>query len=930
MRWFSHLGLRARLSLLVLLTLIPAVGLTVHNAAEQRGLAVEGANKESLQQIRAASSDYDQLIDGTRQLLGGLAQLPAVTQEDPVACQRLLANLLKGFPYYTGLVAATAHGDVFCSAVPLSAPLNISDRSYFQRVLQTHDFSVGDYALGRITGKALLLLGYPVLDADNQVRAVVGAGLDLSWLSRLASQTELPQDSVFIVTDRDGTILARYPEPDQWVGKPWPMAGLAQSVLRQQPEGTAEAISQDGIPRLYAFARLGETGEAGQLYVAAGIPREAALADAEKMLARNLVALGVVALLAIGVGLLGGELLVLRPMRTLIAATKDVGKGDLSVRTNLGHGREELSQLARAFDDMADALESREQERQRLQQDLEEQREHYRALVENSADAISLVVGTTRVFVNRAFLAIHGLDDRSQVEGHPLDKYVLPEDRPLVRERAAARQRGEPVPKLNEYRIRRPDGEVRVVETSAVAVTYKGQPAALSVARDITARKQAEEELVHLATHDPLTDLLNRRRLQEELDRQVALAARYGRPGALLFLDLDNFKYLNDTLGHQTGDETLRDLAGVIRSCLRETDTLARLGGDEFIVLAPETDAMGAEAIAHRILDAVGAYATRVGDRSIPLSVSIGITLFPQPGRQSQELLIQADLALRQAKEKGRNRVEFYSRGDDRQLRQLGLEHRLREALVHDQFVLFYQPIVELGTGQVAQYELLLRLRNGGGRMLSPAAFLSSAERFGLTGQIDRWVIGQAINFLVHRQQNETGPCLAVNLSARSLGDPELLRTVEAELVSSGVNPAHLVFEITETAAIANMERARRFITHLKALGCRFSLDDFGTAFSSLYNLKHLPVDFVKIDGNFIKGLTHDATDQHLVTAIVGLAEMLGKKTIAEGVEDELTLHAVRSYHIDYAQGFCLGRPRRVVHGSRLGSPRVLTVGSAS
>jgi len=442
MRWFSHLGLRARLSLLVLLTVIPAAGLTVHNTAEQRRLAVEGANKESLRQIRAASSDYDQLIDGTRQLLGGLAQLPAVTQEDPVACQRLFANLLKGFPYYTGLVAATADGGVFCSAVPLSAPLNVADRSYFQRVLHTHDFSVGDYALGRISGKALLLLGYPVVDADNRVRAVVSAGLDLSWLSRLASQTELPQDSVFIVTDREGTILARHPEPDQWVGKPWPMADLAQSVLRQQQEDTAEATSQDGVARLYAFARLGDTGEAGQLYVAAGIPREAALADAEKMLAWNLAALGVVALLAMGVGLMGGELLVLRPMRILIAATKDVGKGDLSVRTNLGHGREELCQLARAFDDMADALESREQERERLQQDLEEQRERFRALVENSADAISLVVGTARVYVNPAFLAIYGLDDRSQAEGHPLDQYVLPEDRPPVRERAAARQRG--------------------------------------------------------------------------------------------------------------------------------------------------------------------------------------------------------------------------------------------------------------------------------------------------------------------------------------------------------------------------------------------------------------------------------------------------------------------------------------------------------
>ncbi len=248
MGWLSRLGLRSRLSLLVLLTLIPAVGLAVHNAEEQRRLAVEAATKESLQQIRAASLDYDQLIDGSRQFLGGLAQIPAVMRQDPDECQLLLANLLNAFPYYTGLLATTLDGDVFCSALPLSAPVNLADRSYFQQALQTHEFSVGDYTLGRISGKAILPLGYPVLDPDNRVRGTVGAGLDLSWLSRIAAQTELPDGSVFILTDREGTVLARHPDPDEWVGKPWPVAELARSALRQQREATAEAVGHDGLP----------------------------------------------------------------------------------------------------------------------------------------------------------------------------------------------------------------------------------------------------------------------------------------------------------------------------------------------------------------------------------------------------------------------------------------------------------------------------------------------------------------------------------------------------------------------------------------------------------------------------------------------------------------------------------------------------------
>ena len=440
--------------------------------------------------------------------------------------------------------------------------------------------------------------------------------------------------------------------------------------------------------------------------------------------------------------------------------------------------------------------------------------------------------------------------------------------------------------------------------------------------RDITDRKRFEQKLQQLADHDALTGLINRRRFEEELARGVALAKRHGGGLAALVLDVDNFKYVNDTLGHKAGDELIQSVAGLLRRRLRETDVLARLGGDEFALLLGQIDAEGAALVADSILEAVRSHVVILGGQRVSMTVSLGVALLGRPGdadesaMTGEQLMIDADLAMYEAKVDGRNRMSVFTAARARDARlqaRFTWVDRIRDALEHDGFVLHTQPILDLATGVVSQHELLLRMRGDDGALIPPAAFLPSAERHDLVQAIDRWVVRAAIGLIADHERAGRELRLEVNLSAKSIGDRELTTLIERELLRTPIDPASLIFEVTETAAIANMDAAREFADTLAELGCRFALDDFGTGFGSFYYLKHLRVTYLKIDGEFIKGLAGNETDQLMVQAMVKIAQGLGKATIAEFVGDAPTQQLLREYGVDYAQGYHVGRPADVV-----------------
>jgi diguanylate cyclase (GGDEF)-like protein len=417
---------------------------------------------------------------------------------------------------------------------------------------------------------------------------------------------------------------------------------------------------------------------------------------------------------------------------------------------------------------------------------------------------------------------------------------------------------------------------------------------------------EAVRKLSYQARHDALTGLPNRRSLEEELYRLIARSRR-GREGALLFLDLDNFKLVNDTLGHSAGDKLLVAVSQLLAQQLRSGDVLARLGGDEFAVLLEGMSMAQAQAVAERLRATVEGFRFTLEGRSFELGLSVGLVAID--GRQDAHVLLaQADIAMYAAKERGRNRVVSYQDTDDyvaRLSEANAWASRIKDALRDDRFVLHFQPVVYLGNMQVTHYETLIRMVDQQGALIPPGAFIPAAERFGLMPQIDRWIVQQTIRTL----QAHPTITLFMNLSGRSLLDEALVDFIAAELRERGVEPARLGFEITETAAVQDFAHADRWIRQIKALGCHFVLDDFGVGFTSFAYLRHLPIDQVKIDGSFIQTIDRDAHNRAIVRAIHTLALELGKATVAEFVERPAVLEVLREIGITYAQGYYLGRP---------------------
>jgi signal transduction histidine kinase len=361
--------LRVRLMLLVLLATAPALGLTLYTYVEERRAATALGEESALRLARLASDNQERLIDGTRHLLIALAQLPQVRPDKVTECGALFARLLQRYPLYSNLGAIAPDGMIYCSGLPMSGPVFAGDRSFFRRALETRDFALGDYQIGRITGKATVNFGYPVVDEAGRVPAVLFAALDLAWLAQYAAQAKLPQGAELSVIDGNGTVLVRYPDSGAWIGKSVPDAPIVKAILERQGEGTTRAVGVDGVPRLFAFTHLGNSNAGGMAYVSVGIPTAIAFAEADRTLTRNLTVLAMVAVLVAAAAWIGAELFILRPVNALVAATRRLSGGDLRARTGLPRGPGELNQLARAFDEMAESLEQAE-ERRRLEEEL--------------------------------------------------------------------------------------------------------------------------------------------------------------------------------------------------------------------------------------------------------------------------------------------------------------------------------------------------------------------------------------------------------------------------------------------------------------------------------------------------------------------------------------------------------------------------------
>jgi diguanylate cyclase (GGDEF)-like protein/PAS domain S-box-containing protein len=553
-------------------------------------------------------------------------------------------------------------------------------------------------------------------------------------------------------------------------------------------------------------------------------------------------------------------------------------------------------------------------ERKQADQALREAEGRYRGLFENALEGVFRTTPDGEYLdANPALAAIYGYDSPASLMASIRDigtqLYVDPRRREefmrVMREHGAVQ--------VFESQIYRRDGQIIWIAESARAVRDADGQVLLyeGMVEDITERKTYERRLEWQATHDALTGLANRSLLQDRLELAIRRAAEEVTQVAVIFVDLDRFKLINDTLGHQVGDELLQIIARRLQLCVRGADTIARQGGDEFVLVTSGAPGKYPAGRTLELITQAVAEPCTVGGREYQLTCSIGVALYPQDGRDAETLLKHADSALYRAKDNGRNNIQFFTRELTARLAQrLELEGRLRRALEREQFELYFQPRVDLGSGRIVGAEALLRWHCPEQGLILPGHFVPLAEETGLIVPLGSWVLRAACQQLRAWLDAGLDPgIVSVNISAEQFRSGDLPATVAAILAATGVAAGHLELEITESAVMHDAPRLLEMLNELKWLGLRISIDDFGTGYSSLAYLRRFPVDHLKIDRSFVSDLAHSAGDSTIVRSIVALGHSLGLRVVAEGVESAEQLELLQQIHCDEVQGFHLGRP---------------------
>jgi PAS domain S-box-containing protein len=529
-RFFA--SIRVRLILLVLIAVVPALGLTLYTGLEQRRIAAAQVQMETLRLTRLAANDQAQLLAGARQLLLTLAQLPEMRNSDSTVCAAFLAALRSQFPRYANLGVAVPNGDLRCSAVPSSTPVNYADRDWLARALRTRDFVVGSYTMGRITRAPLLSFAYPLLNEHGQIEAVLFGGLDLAWLNQLIAEADLPPGATFTVIDRNGVILARDPDPASWVGQAMPEAPIVKAILDHRAEGTTEAFGVDGIRRLYAFAPLIGAAADPDAYVTIGFLPANVFAEPNRLLAQNLGGLAIVTALALAAAWLGGDLFLLRRVRTLLHATEQLAAGNLGARSGLLYGAGELNQLARSFDRMAESLQQRTAERQQAEAALADERNVLHTLIDNLPDNVFIKDTESRIIVdNVAHRRLLGASTAEQAVGKTdFDFFAQELAAAYYADEQNILRSGEPLINREEPTVDRDGNQKWLLTTKVPLRDHHGQIIGIvGVNHDITERVRKEEQIRQDAARDRALAAISQVLAETSLDYQALLDTIAGR-----------------------------------------------------------------------------------------------------------------------------------------------------------------------------------------------------------------------------------------------------------------------------------------------------------------------------------------------------------------------------------------------------------------
>ncbi len=630
---------------------------------------------------------------------------------------------------------------------------------------------------------------------------------------------------------------------------------------------------------------------------------------------------GVVTIAIASVLLLLLSIWITQRLRQLTLASELFSRGNLDIRLPEA-SHDEVGQLNTAFNQMAGTLQQHISELRILQI----QQQNSLILAQTEQARLTALLATMNLgilfvdnqgailYSNPAFNNIWHLDHPDQMHGKLATQVLYDSNAALTNPAAFSEHIARPSNYAKALEIDMIDGRV-VTHTIRTIHNNDGQPIGeLWIFDDITQSRQAAAQLVYLAERDALTGLYNRHSFEKALNNTFIEHARTAQAGALLFIDLDGFKHINDTFGHHAGDETLMRIAGVMNNLVRAGETLYRLGGDEFAILLNVATEIDAQALASRVVLAIAQIPFRFENQDIRITTSIGIALFPLHAKNAEILVSRADAAMYQAKLAGKNSWRIYQAEQDNsrdmvQTMQWG--RRIQQALENDLFVLHFQGVYESITNTISHYEALIRMQEtADADIIAPAHFIPVAEQSGQIIAIDRWVLTRSVLTLAEHPEI---PAIAVNLSGRSLDDTDLIIFIENLLLHHQINHARLMFEITETAALSDLQDAQRTIQSLRKMGCSVSLDDFGTGFASFAYLKYLDADTLKIDGLFVRNICEEPDNRVFIKAIVDVAHGLGKTTIAEYVETAEIYSILQELGVDMMQGYFLHKPAPLV-----------------
>lgn len=601
----------------------------------------------------------------------------------------------------------------------------------------------------------------------------------------------------------------------------------------------------------------------------------------------------------------------LSPLSSMARHMKSLPEKIDSERFMPDSGHPELRELVSAFNSMIRALDSEHDA-------LQESESNFKALAENASEGMLIVSADGKIRYANWYSAVitgHGIGDLRELS---LKELIDPSDLTEVMYRFTQVIGGSKTEPFSEFTLVRIDGTTVPIEMSSARTFWQGQPAALLIIKDVSMRKKAdemlrenEERLSFLAHHDSLTELPNRTLCNDRLEQAFARARRSGNLVALLYVDLDRFKNINDSLGHEAGDLLLKEVSLRLRYWVRETDTVARIGGDEFIIVLDNLDDSKYAAVVAQKLLSIFANPIRVLDHELYVTISIGISIFPTNSQDVDGLTKCADAAMYNAKELGRNNFKFYTNEMNRRTDELmELERDLRRAVEQDRLILHYQPQLALETGELIGMEALLRWQHPIRGLIPPNHFIPLAEENGTIVTIGEWVIREACR--QNKQWQDAGyrPFkVAVNISPRQFRHGNLARVVSHALEATGLEPAWLELEITESMIMQNLESALSIMNEITEMGVDLAIDDFGTGYSSLGSLRHFPIRRLKIDKSFIRDITQNPHDEAIASAIIALAHTMKLDVIAEGIESGEHLSRLRQLGCEQGQGYLFSKP---------------------